>query len=368
MKKIILTTTNTVEFGKITEYKGLIQTSLILGNNAVSEFISGFTDLFGGFSNTLRSKFDELYENASKEIEDKARKKGADAVVGMKVDFEELAGKGKSMFMISIVGTAVKMKFDSEADEDKYSNEELYVNNTALNFELTKDKILRKLNDLEKRNMSTVEEWNPYLTDEEWNFILSYSLPQYAERLSDLYNAPKPSDTTQENYPRYIATLEIEDAKDIVYGNIQNALNVDNVDAEKIKKYKSIIKQLNLFDAKRLIGILNSDGIDINSLTPLLTLDKDIYRESDLKDMEELLSIFDNLKDKGRKEEVKGGLFSKASKIKFICPNGHANNEEVEYCETCYLNIKGLTITTVKEIENYRKKVLTLRTLMSNLK
>ena len=73
-------------------------------------------------------------------------------------------------------------------------------------------------------------------------------------------------------------------------------------------------------------------------------------------------------KDKGRKEEVKGGLFSKASKIKFICPNGHANNEEVEYCETCYLNIKGLTITTVKEIENYRKKVLTLRTLMSNLK
>ena len=139
MKKIILTTTNSVEFGTIIEYMGLIQTCLILGNNAVSEFISGF----GGFSNTLRSKFDELYENASKEIEDKARKKGADAVVGMKVDFEELAGKGKSMFMISIVGTAVKVKFDSEADEDKYSNEELYVNNTALNFELTKDKILR---------------------------------------------------------------------------------------------------------------------------------------------------------------------------------------------------------------------------------
>ena len=86
MKKIILTTTNTVEFGKITEYKGLIQTSLILGNNAVSEFISGFTDLFGGFSNTLRSKFDELYENASKEIEDKARKKGADAVIRVLLD------------------------------------------------------------------------------------------------------------------------------------------------------------------------------------------------------------------------------------------------------------------------------------------
>ncbi|MBQ4126900.1 MAG: heavy metal-binding domain-containing protein, partial [Alistipes sp.] len=55
-------------------------------------------------------KLDDVYQNAMYEIEQKAASIGADAVVGLKMDFNEISGKGKTMFMVSAVGTAVKIR------------------------------------------------------------------------------------------------------------------------------------------------------------------------------------------------------------------------------------------------------------------
>lgn len=362
---MILTTTNTVEFGNITEYKGLIQTNLIIGNNAVSEFISGFTDFFGGFSNTLRSKFDELYENASLDIEEKARKRGANAVVGMKVDFEELAGKGKSMFMISIVGTAVKIDFSPSSNRSKKDlAEDAYVSNSMLNYEITKHKIKSKLDsikDVESPDSDT------YLSEDDWTFILSHSIPEYADKLTELFNVYGSSDTINHNYPQYIATLDAETAKNILYSNFLKSLLPDDsafIPSYKSNTYRKIIKQLNLFDAKRIEELIQNVDVDINNVTPLLKIDKDIYKKSDLREMEDLLNLLDNLPDKGSIKEMSGGLFSKGSKMKYICPENHTNDEKNQYCSTCGLNIKGLNKSSVNDIEDFRLKVNKLRSLL----
>lgn len=107
---MIITTTNNIEGAEITQYMRLISTNVVIGTNFLSDFAASFTDIFGGRSSTYQRKLDDVYQNAISEIEQKAACIGADAVVGLKMDFNEISGKGKTMFMVSAVGTAVKIR------------------------------------------------------------------------------------------------------------------------------------------------------------------------------------------------------------------------------------------------------------------
>ena len=107
---MIITTTNNVEGARIEEYIQMVSVNVVIGTNIFSDWFASVTDIFGGKSRTYQRKLDDVYEEALKRIEEKATKLGADAVVGMKMDFGEVSGKEKSMFMVSAVGTAVKLR------------------------------------------------------------------------------------------------------------------------------------------------------------------------------------------------------------------------------------------------------------------
>jgi uncharacterized protein YbjQ (UPF0145 family) len=104
---MIITSTNQIEGYKITQYLGLINVNVVLGANFFSDFFASFTDVFGGYSSSYQSKLDKIYGDALSALTEKAKYKGADAIVGVHFDFDELSGKGKSMFMVTAYGTAV---------------------------------------------------------------------------------------------------------------------------------------------------------------------------------------------------------------------------------------------------------------------
>lgn len=106
---MIITTTNNIEGARIEEYVSLVSTNIVIGTNFFSDFVASFTDFFGGRSSTYQNKLDDVYRAAIKEVERKAKAAGADAIVGLKMDFNEVSSKGKAMFMVSAVGTAVKL-------------------------------------------------------------------------------------------------------------------------------------------------------------------------------------------------------------------------------------------------------------------
>ncbi len=106
---MIVTTTSSVEGARITEYIDLVSVNVVIGSNFLSDWKASVTDIFGGRSGTYQRKLDDAYEAALKQIKRRAEKLGADAIVGMKMDFGEVSGKEKSMFMVSAVGTAVKL-------------------------------------------------------------------------------------------------------------------------------------------------------------------------------------------------------------------------------------------------------------------
>ena len=103
---MIQTTTNNIEGKVIDQYLGIISAQVIIGANFMKDIFGGLRDFFGGRSNTYEKVFDDARAEALNELEQKARYVGANAVLGIKIDFETVGPSG-SMMMVTATGTAV---------------------------------------------------------------------------------------------------------------------------------------------------------------------------------------------------------------------------------------------------------------------
>ena len=101
---MIVTTTDQIEGKRITAYHGIVVGEAIMGANVVRDFFASITDFVGGRSGAYESKLRHARETALAEMEDFARQKGANAVVGVDLDYEVV---GDTMLMVSASGTAV---------------------------------------------------------------------------------------------------------------------------------------------------------------------------------------------------------------------------------------------------------------------
>lgn len=104
-KAMLVTTTNTVEGRTVRDYLGVVTGETILGANIFRDFMAGITDIVGGRSAAYERSLREARETAIGEMMEEARARGANAVVGVDIDYETI-GTG-SMLMVSVSGTAV---------------------------------------------------------------------------------------------------------------------------------------------------------------------------------------------------------------------------------------------------------------------
>lgn len=105
---MILTTTPTVEGRTIVEYKGIVFGEVITGVNFIKDFGVSLRNFFGGRSGSYEKELLAARRSALAELEGRAREKGADAVVGIDIDYEVLGPNG-GMLMVTASGTAVKL-------------------------------------------------------------------------------------------------------------------------------------------------------------------------------------------------------------------------------------------------------------------
>lgn len=105
---MISTTTNTMEGRQIGQYLGLVTGETIMGANIFRDFLAGITDMIGGRSDAYEDKLAEARETAIREMQEIAQGKGADAVVGIDIDYQVL-GSSNGMLMVTATGTAVKL-------------------------------------------------------------------------------------------------------------------------------------------------------------------------------------------------------------------------------------------------------------------
>jgi len=107
---MIVTTTPGIDGKKIVEYKGIVFGEVITGVNFLKDFTAGLTNFFGGRSKSYEGELIEARENALKELEKRAEGIGANAVVGVDIDYEVLGHGGNNMLMVTASGTAVRIE------------------------------------------------------------------------------------------------------------------------------------------------------------------------------------------------------------------------------------------------------------------
>ncbi len=104
---MIVTTTPSIEGHQITAYHGIVVGEAIMGANVVRDIFASITDIVGGRSGAYETKLQDARETALDELEQRAAAKGANAVVGVDLDYEVV---GDTMLMVSASGTAVTVK------------------------------------------------------------------------------------------------------------------------------------------------------------------------------------------------------------------------------------------------------------------
>ena len=105
---MILTTTQHVEGRQVQQYLGIVTGEAILGANLFKDLFAGIRDIVGGRSGAYEQELRKAREIAFQELASWAQQLGADAVVGVDLDYETV-GQGGSMLMVTASGTAVRL-------------------------------------------------------------------------------------------------------------------------------------------------------------------------------------------------------------------------------------------------------------------
>lgn len=353
MNNVQLFTTPIIDGMPIEKYFGIVTANQVAGTGFFTDLTASFSDLFGGNSGAYRESMNNLCKDVTECLKEKAAELGANAIIGVSIDYDSISAKSMSMFMVSIQGTAVRI---SNSTAEIHETKENEISWDKLNLAYHKRKIKRKIESSET------------ISDEEWNFLhendveaLTPLLYQYYQKCIDapkegssntggMYVGPQlPLWATSgiSNFEKYLSKLDYKEAMKYVYQDVCG--------------FKDIIINNKLFSASNIIKIAQEGKLDI--AISLLSVEKPSYNIQDLSEMKELSKLLQNLPDVGKKEEVKGGLFSSGG-MKFICSCGTKNEISAEYCSCCGKNIKGVFRQEQEAINNYVELVETLTEIL----
>ena len=103
---MILSTTPQIEGHPIQEYKGVVTGETIIGANIIKDFFAGIHDIVGGRADSYEKVLMEAKDTSLREMMERAQAMGANAIVGIDIDYETVGSNG-SMLMVATSGTAV---------------------------------------------------------------------------------------------------------------------------------------------------------------------------------------------------------------------------------------------------------------------
>lgn len=233
--RFIISTTERIENGIIRQYIDVICSNIVVGTNIFSDFAASFSDFFGGKSESYRRKLEYIYNEASKDLKNKAIRIGANAIIGFKVDFDEISGKDKSMFMVSVSGTACKIEYSLDYDNNIKTNT---VSQSDLDKEIKKRFIQKQLQNKEQIK----EDWVQFLIENPQKEIIKELVDLYIRNKLGLYI--KEAEMIENVLGTYSKSLMVP----LLY---ELYIEVDRKDL-----LISLIKKCNLFDATSILTIL----------------------------------------------------------------------------------------------------------------
>ncbi len=106
---MIISTTEAIEGKQVSEYLGIVSGDAVMGTNIFRDIFAGIRDIVGGRSGSYEKELRKAKEAALEALQDEASERGADAVIGVDLDYEVIGGDKNTMLMVSANGTAVRL-------------------------------------------------------------------------------------------------------------------------------------------------------------------------------------------------------------------------------------------------------------------
>jgi len=297
MKKALITTTSTLEGWEITEYLGPVSAQFVIGSGVFADFFSGLTDFFGAHSGFYQRKLDKINNEALDQLQLKGNAIGADAVIGTRIDHDEVSGSGKSMLMVTATGTAVKAKpknaynkgIESRSNGAPIASEDLAI--------LLRRRELVKLAEEDKLN----------LDDNTWKFLIENQVEELApfllNKIEQSHNPLAELGEFLDLCTEYFRHLPPEKAAKHLYGALFTSGKVTPFVIKKIREFQ-------LMDWSSLRQLLQSDDEEVRrSALQTVSADKALYASEDIGNLETLIKDIENtFPIKGKYIEKKGRL------------------------------------------------------------
>lgn len=360
---------NTNDLGKneITKHLGVVSTHIVIGANFFADFFASFTDFFGGHSNAYQERLEEMFGEAKKNLIKEAKQRGANGIIGFTVDFDEISGKDKSMFMVSAIGTAVQI-----AESEDAVDEEQTISG-VVSAKKVQETIMRLTI---KENLFN----GLWPTKERWQLMIS-SMP---ELVSIVIPAVVETEITwrkgkrAENFnlakeflPIYLQTIDIEKVAELLYPYLSDKTDYKYKDAQGITRsiYKSDIAcslavSNKILSTKHLLELFAQFEENRTYIFNLLAIDRPVYSVQELNDYEKILTYFEALPSIRRKETITSGVFTKKTEEVDMCACGGKIANGEYYCSKCAKSYRGLTYEEENIIHEVKLKIMALTELL----
>ncbi len=335
-KDFIISTTPTLQGYEIKKYLGTVSTHVVAGTGLISDLFASVSDVFGGRSDSYQKQLNSLKNEVFNILIEDAKNKGANSIVGIKLDFDEISGKAKQMFMVSAVGTATLVeKIDSTGSKDiSDMNRETLIGDS---MELEVEK-LELFTSLKKENYQ--------IDSDDWEILTKNSLPELFDHLvNDFLEESKDEEPDNfkvrayyQHFCNYIRAL----SKNDLMKNIYKLFYIEN--SLLIEIGFKFMKDRGLVSYEKIIAMLSNESLAVRkrSLEILYDTYKTYYNVKDINELETIKEIVKKSFPEITTTFDKKKTMSSKVLSYWECICEYSNPISNKYCYSCYRDRRGI--------------------------
>ena len=370
-KDIVTSTTDHLNGWTVTRYLDVVSAHVVAGTGLFSDVAASFSDVFGGRSKSYKRQLTEINEEATRELKEKAAQQGADAILGLRIDHDEISGQQKGMLMVTATGTAVRAERKARPTENDTAGESGTVSARDVKVEREKRRLLDKAGN---GSLSFAEDT--------WKFLIENRVSELAENVRSLLLKLLPrrqKSSAQEMAIQfgkdYFLTIDEEVAKKHLYNMLydeERKKRAGRVTRRPVMDWAlEVLEEGRMLDFRWINALLNEDIFFARkrALEALVRLDKTHYTQEDIQSLREIKDrVTSEFEQRGEVMEVeKSGMFSSETKEVWEIKEGVRNDMDRTYCKETGLNIYGFGRNETKPEEavtTIEEKIETLKELL----
>jgi uncharacterized protein YbjQ (UPF0145 family) len=358
MKKILITTTESLHGWEIEEYLKPVFASVVIGTNVFSDISASFTDFFGGRSESYERKLQLVKDNAINILTSKALELGANCLLGLKVDMDEISGKNSQMFMITAYATAVIAKNLTS------SKSLISVKNVDKSTVTDKATLIKMLKDFSnpKYQLTTgnITLATAYKADE----FKDHFFDRLKKQFKSSYEDSATKNKVLKTFLDYFVSLDTTVSKSIFY----NGLLVEP-DSLVIENLSEVIVQVDLVDYKLILNLLGAEEFFKRKVAlKILMGDKPFYTIDDIAELKIVVNKVEKSFPEQALRSMKKSGFLTVEREVWTCECSKTNEAGDMYCSNCYKDIYGFKQDDIKPqtvIDSLTNKVEALQQVFS---